>query len=235
MLINWGNLGLGDHLTYFWDIYVYFLFDTDPGSSWLFWVLRLYLTLYFSLFGTPGISRNCTVEAQFLFGYLRHLMKPNHRYCKHFFIYHLILFQLSWIKKSGFCSFQLRQTGSRIQGLLEWGREILKNCQYKVVSDYLSDHAGVTFGSVPGIPKWRHLSGLCWWLIWAPPGGMVAMTYPDHPPKYQPNRPTDSWERAPFYTLVAPPGGWVIDRSRWQTHPLRYSFSRYIDKYYMLH
>ena len=35
-----------------------------------------------------------------------------------------------------------------------------------------------------------------------PPGGKVAMTYPDHPPKYQPNRSTDSW---------------AIDQSRWHT------------------
>ena len=35
-------------------------------------------------------------------------------------------------------------------------------------------------------------SGAPWWQIWAPPGGKVAMTYPDHPPKYQPNWPTGS-------------------------------------------
>ena len=28
--------------------------------------------------------------------------------------------------------------------------------------------------------------------IWAPPGGKVAMTYLDHAPKYQPNRPTNN-------------------------------------------
>ena len=41
-----------------------------------------------------------------------------------------------------------------------------------------------------------------WWQIWAPPGCKVAMTYPHHPPKYQPNRPANNW---------------VIDRSRWHT------------------
>ena len=30
-----------------------------------------------------------------------------------------------------------------------------------------------------------------WWPIWAPLGGKVVMTYPDHPPKNQPNWPTD--------------------------------------------
>ena len=34
--------------------------------------------------------------------------------------------------------------------------------------------------------------------IWAPHGGKVAMAYPDHPPKYQPNRPKNSWEKAPI-------------------------------------
>ena len=32
----------------------------------------------------------------------------------------------------------------------------------------------------------------------APPGGMVAMAYPDHPLKFQPNWPTDSWDIALF-------------------------------------
>ena len=37
-----------------------------------------------------------------------------------------------------------------------------------------------------------HSSGVPWWQIWTPPGGKVAMTYPDLPPKHQPNQPTDS-------------------------------------------
>ena len=46
----------------------------------------------------------------------------------------------------------------------------------------------------------------------APPGGWfwchlvarIAMIYPDHPPKFQPNRPTDSWEK-PHITLQQRP------------------------------
>ena len=30
-----------------------------------------------------------------------------------------------------------------------------------------------------------------WWKIWAPPGGKVAMAYPNHPPKYQPTNSQD--------------------------------------------
>ena len=32
-----------------------------------------------------------------------------------------------------------------------------------------------------------------WWPISAPPGGKVAMNYPNHPLKYQANQPTNSW------------------------------------------
>ena len=31
-----------------------------------------------------------------------------------------------------------------------------------------------------------------WWVIRAPPGGKIDMVCPDHPPKYQPNPPTNS-------------------------------------------
>ena len=47
-----------------------------------------------------------------------------------------------------------------------------------------------------------------WWLIWAPSVGKEGMNYPHPPPKYQPNRPAESWEN-PLYTLAGPPGGWL--------------------------
>ena len=77
-------------------------------------------------------------------------------------------------------------------------------------------------GNSPGCPLQSHTktgvihpslallaSGAPWWQIWAPPGGKVAVTYPDHPPKYQPNWPTDSStiNRSRLCPPGAPPGG----------------------------
>ena len=61
---------------------------------------------------------------------------------------------------------------------------------------------------------WHLLEFTPWWPIWAPPGGKVAMACPHHPPKFQPNWPTYSWEIAlfilwepPWWPIWAPPGG----------------------------
>ena len=47
------------------------------------------------------------------------------------------------------------------------------------------------FRKVDNEPFWWP-GGAPWGQIWAPPGGKVAMTYLDHAPKYQPNRPTNN-------------------------------------------
>ena len=44
-----------------------------------------------------------------------------------------------------------------------------------------------------------HSSSDPWWPIRAPPGGNGNHDLPDHPPKFQPNRPTDS---CPFTKIV---------------------------------
>ena len=68
--------------------------------------------------------------------------------------------------------------------------------------------------------------------IWAPPGGKVAVTYPDHQTKYHPNRPPKRAEkkhllhssRAPWWTIWAPPGGKVT--MTYPDHPTMYQPNR---------